>query len=413
MANKLDIELLAPAGSYESLMAGIQAGCDSVYFGITQLNMRAASANNFDINDLEKIAQICHEHNVKCYLTVNTILYDHDLPLMRKIMDAAKQNGVDGIIASDLAAVMYANHIGIDVHISTQMSISNIEAIKFFSQYSDRVVLARELNIAMVKKLSQEIEKQQVRGPKGELMEIEAFIHGAMCVAISGRCGMSLFTSNSSANRGACKQNCRHRYTVTDDNGNQLVLDNEFIMSPKDLCTIGMLDKIVESGIKVLKIEGRGRAPEYVSRVVTCYREALDSIADGTYSQEKIDQWNETLGTVYNRGLGSGYYMGKQMDEWSGAYGSRATKEKFFIGEVVNYYVKSGVAEIEIMADRITMGEDFLIIGPTTGVLEGKAIGMLVNDEQKDEAVKGDVITLKVSDRVRLHDKLYAFRDVK
>jgi U32 family peptidase len=413
MANTQGIEILAPVGSYESLAAAINSGCDSVYFGITQLNMRAASANNFDFNDLEAIATTCHKASVRCYLTLNTILYDHDLKLMRKIIEAVKEHGVDAIIASDMAAVMCARELGVEAHISTQMSISNVEAVRFFSQYSDRVVLARELNLNMVKKISQEIKDMDIRGPKGNLVEIEAFIHGAMCVAVSGRCGMSLFTQNSSANRGACKQNCRRKYTVTDDEGNALVVDNEFVMSPKDLCTIGMVDKIIDAGIKILKIEGRGRSAEYVSTVVACYREALDSVSEGTYSEEKIEDWNKRLGTVYNRGLGTGYYMGKEMDEWAGTYGSQATKEKYYIGNVVNFFAKSGVAVIEVMADTITLGEDYLIIGPSTGSLSGKVIGMLVNDQEKPEAIKGDTITLKVSDRVRVNDKFYAFRDVK
>lgn len=407
-----EIELLAPAGSYEGLTAVIKAGCDAVYFGIAQLNMRAASISNFgSLEDLPKVAKLCHQSGIKCYLTLNTVLYDHDLPLMRKIVDEVKSALVDGIIVSDMAALMYAREQGVDAHISTQVSISNTESIKFFSQFTDRVVLARELNINMVKNISVEITRQGIRGPKGDLMEIEAFIHGAMCVAVSGRCGMSLFTDNSSANRGACKQNCRRTYTVTDDKGNELVLDNNYIMSPNDLCTIGMLDTIIDAGISVLKIEGRGRAPEYADTVIRCYREALEAIDQGTYTQGKVDEWNKRLGTVYNRGFGTGFYMGRQMEEWSGAYGSKATEEKFYLGEVRHYYPKAQVAEIEIMANSLTQKETYLIIGPTTGVLRGTADTILVEEEEAPSAEQNTIITLKVSERVRVNDKVYVVRN--
>lgn len=410
MKSKNKPEILSPAGTYESLSAAINAGCDAVYFGVTQLNMRAASLNNFTLQDLKKIADICHKANVRCYLTINTILYEHDMNLTKMIIKAVKENGVDAIIVSDMAAVMFARELGVECHLSTQMSISNIETIKFYSSVSDRIVLARELNLQMIKNICEGIVAQDIRGPKGNLIEIETFVHGAMCVAVSGRCGMSLFTDNSSANRGACKQNCRRSYKVTDENGNELVIDNNFVMSPEDLCTIGLLDKIVETGVKVLKIEGRGRSPEYVDTVTRCYREAVDAVSDGTYSQEKIDDWYHRLEKVYNRGLGTGFYMGKQMKEWSKAYGSKATEEKSYVGEVVKYYAKAGVAEIEIFADPINEDEEYFIIGPTTGVLRGNAKGMMKDDGILQSVSKGDVITLKVDARVREHDKFYVIR---
>ncbi len=400
-------ELLAPVGSLESLTAAINAGCDAVYFGVTQLNMRAASVNNFTVQDMKAVAETCHKRGVKCYLTLNTILYDHDLKLTKVIIDAVKAYGVDAIIASDMAAVMYAREVGVEVHLSTQMSISNIGTIKFYAAVADRIVLARELNLLMIKKICDEIKVQNVTGPSGRLVEIEVFIHGAMCVALSGRCSMSLYTHNSSANRGACKQNCRRTYTVTDEDGNQLKIDNNFVMSPEDLCTIGLLDQIVDSGVAVLKIEGRGRSPEYVDTVVRCYREALSAIKDGTYTKEKIDGWMQSLESVYNRGLGTGFYLGKQMKEWSGAYGSKATQEKEYVGDVLNYFAKAGVIEVEVRSGTVTEGQEYVIIGPKTGVFRGQVKDIFVNDEKRTSADRGSRFTLKVADRIRAKDKFY------
>lgn len=398
---------MAPAGSFESLRAAIKAGCDSVYFGVDQLNMRSRSAN-FMFKDLIEVARVCREAGVKSYLTLNTLLYDHDMALMKKIVDAVKEAGVDSVIVSDFAAIQYARFQGVNVHISTQVSISNIETAKFFSQYSDKIVLARELSLPLVKKLHEEIIAQDVRGPSGELVEIEAFAHGAMCVAVSGRCHMSLFTDNASANRGACIQNCRKAYIVEDhETGQKLKIDNQFVMSPEDLCTIDFLDKLIDAGVHTFKIEGRGRSPDYVYTVIKAYREALDSISDSTYSKEKIEKWFKDMKSVYNRGLSSGYYLGRHMKSWSGAYGSKATKEKIKLGRIKNYYKKAKVAFAELDSGELSLGDEILITGPTTGVVKGEVKSLMVDDDKVDIAKKGALITFSLGELVRPSDSLF------
>src|SRR3989338_7997148 len=410
---KNNVELLAPVGSYESLMAAIKAGADSVYFGVEQLNMRAKSADNFTIKDLKKIVKICKKNNLNSYLTLNTVLYDHDIPLMKKICDAAKETVVSAVIASDMAALVYANSVGLSANCSTQLNISNIEAVRFYSRFSDIIVLARELTLKQITDICNEIKKEKIKGPNGELVKIEIFIHGAMCVAISGKCYMSLATFNSSANRGACLQNCRRSYRVIDDEtGDELVLDNKYVMSPKDICTISFIDKLVSSGASVFKIEGRGRGPEYVYAVTKAYKESIDSYFDGTYTKAKIKKWTTELESVYNRGLWhGGYYLGKKLGEWSGVYGSRASKEKKLIGVVKNYFRKPQVAEFFLNAGSLEKGDDLMIIGPTTGVVETKALSIFLDEKEVRVAAKGTNATIPVPSRVRPRDKLYVIKD--
>jgi putative protease len=404
-------ELLAPAGSFASLQAAIKSGCNAVYFGTAHLNMRANSSQHFTLDDLASITEICHHKQVKAFLTLNTLLYDHDLPLMRKTLQVAKKSGIDAVIVSDMAAACAARDFGLEVHLSTQLSVSNIESCRVYSAFGDRVVLARELTLPMVKKLCSEIKKYNIRGPKGNLLGVEVFIHGAMCVAISGRCWMSLYTHNSSANRGACKQNCRKPYTVTDqETGKPLVIDNEYIMSPEDLCTIDFLDKLVATGAMSFKVEGRGRSPEYVSTVVKVYREALDALETGGYNQNAIKSWVKQLETVYNRGLASGYYLGRQMEQWSKQAGSKATYEKFLVGEVGNYFKKTSIAEIQITDQPLSLKDKYLISGPTTGVLEGVVLSLVNHTNDEKAPVRGDTITMPVNEAVRRGDKVYVMR---
>jgi putative protease len=410
--NKSNVELMAPVGSFESLRAAINAGADSIFFGITQLNMRAKSANNFNFEDLHKIAETCHKAGVKTYLTLNTLLYDHDLRLAYKIIDEAKKAGIDAVIAADMAVILYANKVGQTVHISTQMSVSNIEMVRFYAQYSNMIVLARELTLPMVKKICDQIKEEDIRGTDGEQIKIEIFGHGAMCVAFSGRCHMSLLTDNSSAQRGACTQNCRRSYTITDtDSKTQLKIENNYVMSPTDLCTIGLLDELVDSGVATLKIEGRGRSPDYVDKVITCYREALDAIADGTYTKAKIEAWNKRLGTVYNRGMSGGFYMGKPFIEWSGAYGNKATQKREFVGLVTNYYPKIEVAEVKVTSNEISTDDAYIFTGESTGVLRGENPELWVDEQPVDVARKGDAVTFKVEQRVRAGDRFYKVID--
>ncbi len=405
---KKKIELLAPVGSFESLHAAINAGCDSIFFGITQLNMRAKSAANFNFEDLKAIAEVCHKKNVKAYLTLNTILYDHDIKLAHKIIDAVKESGIDSIIASDMAAIEYANKVGVNVHISTQVSVSNIEALKFYANYCDVVVLARELTLPMIKNVCDEIIKQDIRGRSGNLIKIEVFGHGAMCIAVSGRCSMSLLTDNSSANRGACMQNCRRSYRVIDKDTNTAVdIENDYVMSPSDLCTIGLLDELVATGMDVIKIEGRGRSADYVDTVIRTYREALDSILDGTYSKKKIKEWNKELGTVYNRGFSHGFYLGKPIVEWSGIYGNKATKQRVYVGIVKKFYTKASVAEILLDAGELSTKDEFQISGETTGIIRGKNHEIWFEDKKVEKAVKGSLITIKLENKVHSGDRLY------
>jgi len=399
---------MAPVGSYESLMAAIQGGANSVYFGIGNLNMRSKSSKNFTLDDLVEISSICHQNNIRTYITLNTVIYDHELEQMREIVDAAKANKITAIIASDQSVIQYAFSVGMEIHMSTQTNITNIEAVKYYSQFADVMVTARELEITQVKAITKAISEHNICGPTGNLVQIEVFAHGALCMAVSGKCYLSLDNLNSSANRGACLQQCRRKYTVTDkETGEQLEIDNEYIMSPKDLNTVALLDHILDAGVRVLKLEGRGRSPEYVKTIAAVYREAVDAWFDGNYNQENIDKWNERLSTVYNRGYWDGYYMGKKFGEWTEDYGNQATQRKMYIGKVTNYFSKIGVAELKIESHDLKPGEEIKIIGPTTGVYEAIVEELRLELKPVQQVVKGDVCSLPVKDLVRRGDKLY------
>ena len=403
------IELMAPAGDFTAMQAALDNGADSIYFGVEQLNMRARASMNFTIDDLPEISKRCSEKGVRTYLTLNTIIYDHDLSLIKTLLDKAKQANLTAVIAMDQAVISYARQIGMEVHISTQINITNIETVKFYAIFADTMVLSRELSITQIKKICDQIIKDDVRGPSGNLVEIEIFGHGALCMAVSGKCYLSLHSANSSANRGACKQNCRKKYTVIDqETGFEIELDNEYMMSPKDLCTIGFLDQIVDTGVKVLKIEGRGRAPEYVATVVKAYREAIDAVHDRTFSEDKVAVWISRLETVYNRGFWAGYYLGQELGEWSDNSGSSATQKKVYIGKGRHFYPKSNVAEFLIEAYDLTVGDRVLIQGPTTGSQEILIESMQVDKKSgANKAAKSDIITFKTDFRVRPSDKLY------
>ena len=402
------IELMAPAGNFESLQAALDNGADSVYFGVEQLNMRARASINFTLNDLTEISRRCKEKNTRTYLTLNTIIYDHDLSIVKTLIKKAKEADITAVIAMDQAVIASAREIGMEVHISTQINITNIETVKFYAMFADTMVLSRELSLRQVKKITEQIEKEQIKGPLGRLVEIEIFGHGALCMAVSGKCYMSLHSHNSSANRGACKQNCRKKYTVIDqETGFEMELDNEYIMSPKDLCTIHFLDQIADAGIKVLKIEGRGRAPEYVAKVIKCYREAIDSIENGTYNKEEVITWMQELEKVYNRGFWNGYYLGQKLGEWSKGSGSHATQKKVYIGKGVHFFTKVNIGEFKIEAFDIAIGDTILVTGPTTGAKEIEVKEMLVNDEKLDKGSKGDSVTIPLDFRIRPSDKLY------
>ena len=403
-----DIEITAPAGSRESLRAAIQGGADSVYFGVEQLNMRAGSVNNFTIGDLKEIADICSKSGLKSYLTLNVVVFDNEIDQMRKIVDTAASAGISAIIASDLSVINYACASGMEIHLSTQLNISNAEALKFYSQWADVVVLARELNLDQVKDISDTIRKKDIRGPKGKPVRIEMFIHGALCMAVSGKCYLSLHENNRSANRGTCYQTCRKSYIVTEkESGYQLEIDNENIMSPKDLCTIGFIDKIINSGATVLKIEGRARSPEYVKVVTSCYNEAVKSVFDGTYNKEKIDSWTERLSSVFNRGFWDGYYLGRKLGEWNTRYGSSAAMKKIYIGKVTNYFTRLKVAEIKVESGDLKKGDIILIIGPTTGVIEHTVSEIRVDLKKTEKAVKGVLCSVRIPDYLRRSDKIY------
>ncbi|HOU98004.1 MAG TPA: peptidase U32 family protein [Bacteroidales bacterium] len=409
---KNDIEIMSPVGSYETLMAAIQGGAQSVYFGVGKLNMRSASTLNFSIDDLETIVNICNENKVKAYLTVNTVIYDHEMTEMKALVNKAKETGIHAIIATDLAVLQYAQSIGMEIHASTQLNISNIEAVKFFSAFCDVMVLARELSIEQTAFICRQIDEQNICGPSGKKVRIELFVHGALCMSISGKCYLSLHENNHSANRGACLQNCRRTYTVTDkETGYQLDIENEYIMSPKDLCTIHLLDKILDAGVTVLKIEGRARAPEYVKTVTRCYHEAVEAYFDKNYNQQRIAEWMEQLKQVYNRGFWSGYYLGEKLGEWSENYGSSATKQKVYIGKITNYFKKIGVAEILIETHSIETGQELLIIGPTTGVLEYPVHEIRLDDKPAVKAVKGQKCSIPLKTTVRKNDKIYRWED--
>ena len=403
------IELMSPAGDFTSMQAAIDNGADSIYFGVEQLNMRARASINFTLDDLPEISRRCSEKGVRTYLTLNTIIYDHDLSLIKTLLDKAKAANLTAVIAMDQAVISYARKIGMEVHISTQINITNIETVKFYALFADTMVMSRELSMSQIKKICDQIVKEQVKGPSGNLVEVEIFGHGALCMAVSGKCYLSLHSANSSANRGACKQNCRKKYTVIDqETGFEIELDNEYMMSPKDLCTISFLDQIVEAGVSVLKIEGRGRAPEYVATVTKCYREAIDSIADGTYNQEKVTEWMKQLETVYNRGFWGGYYLGQELGEWSADNGSAATQKKVYIGKGRHFYPKSNVAEFLIEAYDLTVGDRVLIQGPTTGSQEMVLEAMRVDEKpDAEKATKSDVVTFTTEFKVRPSDKLY------
>ncbi len=399
---------MAPAGNFESLQAAIDNGADSVYFGVDQLNMRARASMNFTIDDLAEITQRCKPKNIRTYLTLNTIIYDHDLSVIKTILDTAKKAEITAVIAMDQAVISYARQIGLEIHISTQINITNIETVKFYALFADTMVLSRELSLRQVKTIVDQIEKEQIKGPSGNLVEIEIFGHGALCMAVSGKCYLSLHSHNSSANRGACKQNCRKKYTVIDqDSGFEIELDNEYMMSPKDLCTLDFLDQVIDTGIKVLKIEGRGRAPEYVAKVIRTYREAIDAYYDDSFTKEKVTDWMTELKKVYNRGFWSGYYLGQKLGEWSAVDGSKATQKKVYIGKGQHYFPKSQIAEFKIEAYDLSIGDTILITGPTTGVKELELKEMLVNDESLATAQKGDSCTIPLDFRIRLSDKLY------
>lgn len=403
------IELMSPAGDFTSMQAAIDNGADSIYFGVEQLNMRARASMNFTLDDLPEISRRCSEKGVRTYLTLNTIIYDHDLSLIKTLLDKAKAANLTAVIAMDQAVISYARQIGMEVHISTQINITNIETVKFYALFADTMVMSRELSMSQIKKICDQVVKEQVKGPSGNLVEIEIFGHGALCMAVSGKCYLSLHSANSSANRGACKQNCRKKYTVIDqETGFEIELDNEYMMSPKDLCTISFLDQIVEAGVSVLKIEGRGRAPEYVATVTKCYREAIDSIAEGTFTQEKVAEWMKQLETVYNRGFWGGYYLGQELGEWSADNGSAATQKKVYIGKGRHFYPKSNIAEFLIEAYDLTVGDRVLIQGPTTGSQEMILESMRVDEKpNSDKASKADVVTFKTNFKVRPSDKLY------
>lgn len=406
--NIQEFEIMAPVGSRESLAAAIQAGADSVYFGIGQLNMRSHSANHFTIEDLKEIAETCKARGIKTYLTVNTVIYGEDLSVMREIIDAAKQADITAAIVSDVAVMVYCRQVGLEVHLSTQLNISNIEALKFYAQFADVAVLARELNMNQVAEIYRQIQEQDVRGPRGELVRIEMFCHGAFCMAVSGKCYMSLHDANRSANRGECVQICRRSYTVTDnETGNQLEIDNKYIMSPKDLKTIRFIDKMMKAGVRVFKIEGRARGPEYVHEVVTCYKEAISSVIEGTYTEKKKDAWDERLKTVFNRGFWDGYYQGQKMGEWTRNYGNKATERKVLVGKVIKYFSKLGVAEIAVEASEIALNEKMLITGTTTGVMKFTASEIRYDLKPVDRAEKGWRVSLPVPDKVRPNDKVY------
>lgn len=410
--NRKDIEIMAPAGSYESLMAAIQAGADSVYFGVEQLNMRAASSVNFTLDDLKKISAICRDNNIKNYLTVNVVVFDDEIGQMHRIINAAVESGVSAVIASDLSVINYASVAGIDVHLSTQLNISNTEALKFYSRWADVVVLARELNLSQVKRINSEIMSQNIKGPGGDPVRIEMFVHGALCMAISGKCYLSLHENNTSANRGKCYQTCRKAYLVTEkESGYQLEIDNEYIMSPKDLCTIGFIDKLIDAGVRVFKIEGRARSAEYVKIVTSCYDEAVRAVLDGNYNEERIQGWKSRLSTVFNRGFWDGYYLGRKLGEWNTSYGSRATKRKVYLGKITNYFAKIGVAEIKLENGDLEKGETILFTGPTTGIIEYSVEEIRVDLKETEKALKGEFCSVRISDFLRRSDKVYKWVD--
>jgi putative protease len=412
LTDRKDIEIMAPAGSFESLMAAVQGGADSVYFGVEHLNMRAGSSNNFTTEDLYKISEICKKNGLKSYLTVNIVIYDQEIIQMQQIIDAAAECGISAIIASDLSAILYASRKGIEVHLSTQLNISNIDALKFYSQWADVVVLARELNLSQVERIYNSILEKDIRGPSGNHVKIEMFAHGALCMAISGKCYLSLHENNMSANRGNCYQTCRKSYIVTEkESGNQLEIDNQYIMSPRDLCTIGFIDKLLNAGVRVLKIEGRARSPEYVKIVSECYNEAVEAVINGTYTVQRIEDWKKRLSAVFNRGFWDGYYLGQKLGEWNTGYGSSATRKKVYLGKVTNYFTRIRVAEIKLENGDLNKGDEILIIGPSTGVIEYKVDEIRVDLKETNSAKKGQFCSIKTEQYLRRSDKVYKWID--
>ena len=403
-----DFEIMAPVGSFESLMAAVQAGANSIYFGIDRLNMRSQSTLNFTFNDLTEIVRICNENTIKTYLTLNTVMYDADLPLMRDLIESAKYHNITAIIASDMAAISYARQMGVEVHISTQLNVSNTEALKFYAQFADVVVLARELNVKQVSAIHKAIEEENICGPRGQKVKLEMFVHGALCMAVSGKCYLSLHEYNKSANRGGCLQLCRRGYTVTEkETGYQLDIDNQYIMSPKDLCTIGFTDQLLDAGVRVLKIEGRARSAEYVKTVVECYDEAVDAYLDGTFCKDKVDVWTGRLSSVFNRGFWDGYYLGRKLGEWSDIYGSKATKKKVYVGKGMNYFSNLKVAEFLVETNSLSVGDEIIITGPTTGVLELRVSEIRVDLKSVETASKGERFSISIDHHIRRSDKLY------
>lgn len=407
------IEIMAPAGNFESLMAAIQGGANSVYFGVGNLNMRSHSANNFGADSLKEIARICQEAGIKSYLTLNIVIYDQDLQSMREAIDAAVEAGISAVIASDIAVILYAREKGLEVHISTQLNVSNIESVKYHARFADVIVLARELTLFQVKAIYEAIVSENITGPSGELVRLELFCHGALCMAVSGKCYLSLHEYNASANRGSCYQICRRSYEVTDkETGMSLEIDNEYIMSPKDLSTIGFVDKIIDSGVRVFKIEGRARAPEYVKAVTAAYRKAADAVCNGEYTPELIKELEDELGSVFNRGFWDGYYQGAKLGEWSEVYGNKATKKKRYVGKVTNFFSNLSVAEVLIETGELKVGDKILIIGPSTGVVEHTVTEIRLALEKAEKAVKGDLCSVAVPEGVKLRrsDKIYLFQ---
>lgn len=401
-------EILAPAGSFDSLLAAIQAGADAVYFGVEQLNMRTRSSKSFEIADIKKVCGICREHGMRAYLTLNTVMYEHDMQLLKTILKEAKKQGIDAVIAADFSVIEYCSQLGIPLHISTQANISNIESVQFFSRFADVVVLARELTLKQVEHISKEIKRKKIKGPSGQLVKIELFVHGALCMAISGKCYMSLHTQNASANRGACVQNCRRPYIVKDaESGEELMIDQEYIMSPKDLCTIDILDQVIASGVDVLKIEGRTKGAEYVQTVTKCYKEALEAVYAGTYTPEKAAVWKAEMEKVYNRGFWEGYYLGRKLGEWTSRPGSAATEKKIYIGKGTKYYPKIGVGEFLIESGTLKAGDTLMVTGPTCGMVKEKMDRLFVNGAEAEAAVKGDKLTFPFATKVTASDKLY------
>ncbi len=405
-------EIMSPVGSFESLAAAINAGCGSVYFGVEQLNMRARSSYNFSIDEIGEVTKRAKAAGVRTYVTMNTLLYEHDMALMKKILDKAKEVGVDAVIIADVAAMQYAREIGLPVHASTQLSISNYDSVRFYANFADTVVLAREVDLNMIKTICDSIKRDNLKGPGGELVKVEIFVHGALCVAQSGRCQMSLISNNTSAQRGACLQECRKKYRIIDEeSGTELIVDNQYVLSPKDLCTVEFLDKIVDAGVSVFKIEGRGKTADYVDVVTRVYKEAVDAIADGTYGKDKIEDWMKRLGTVYNRGFSDGYYLGKPLADWSGHAGNRATDERVFVGIAKHYFPQAGIAEIALQAHPVKIGDRLMVMGGTTGMVQGEVTSLMIDEQMVENAQHPAIVTLPFSEKIRPNDKVFLLKE--